>query len=82
MEASADRRLVVRRVTSVHANYSVHGEGDPGIFSFQLILDDGAVEHLLLPPVDDADVLNELFAASDEIIFDEERRNLIFRSLK
>lgn len=81
MEASADRRIVVRQVTDVHANYSVHDEGQEGIFSYQLILDDGAVEHVFLPPVSDADVLNDLFAASDEVIFDEDRRNIVFRSV-
>ena len=81
MEGSADPRIVVRRVTSVHANYSVHGEGEPGIFSFQLILDDGAMEHVFLPPAEDADVLNDLFAAADEVVFDGDRRNLIFRSV-
>ena len=81
MEASADRRISVRKVTEVHANYSVHGDGEDGIVSYQLILDDGAVEHVFLPPIQDADVLNDLFQASDDIIFDEGRRNIIFRSI-
>jgi hypothetical protein len=72
----------VREVTSVHANYSVHDEGQPGVFSYQLILDDGAVEHVFLPPVQDADVLNDLFDTSEEVVFDEDRRNVIFRSVK
>lgn len=82
MQASADPRISVRQVTEVHANYSVHDKGEDGIFSYQLILDDGAVEHVLLPPVQDADVLKDLFEASDDIVFDEDRRNLIFRSIK
>jgi hypothetical protein len=82
MESSADQRIAVRTVTDVHANYSVHGEGEPGIFSYQLILDDGAVEHVFLPPAQDADVINDLLAASDDIVFDESRGNLIFRSVR
>ncbi len=66
----------------MHANYSVHDEGQPGVFSYQLILDDGAVEHVFLPPVQDADVLNDLFDTSEEVVFDEDRRNVIFRSVK
>ena len=81
MEASRDSRIVVRKVTDVHANYSVHGEGEEGIFSFQLILDDGAVEHVFLPPAEDADVLLDLFRTSSDIVFDEGRRNVIFRSI-
>ena len=82
MEGSADTRIVVRTVTDVHANYSAHGEGEPGIFSYQLILDDGAVEHVFLPPAQDADVINDLLAASDDVVFDESRGNLIFRSVR
>ena len=82
MEASADQRISVRQVTDVHANYSVHGEGESGIFSYQLILDDGAVEHVFLPPASDADVINDLLAASDDVVFDEGRRNLLFRSIR
>jgi hypothetical protein len=80
--SSADRRIVVRKVTDVHANYSVHGENEPGLFSYQLILDDGAVEFAFIPPADDADVLHDLFAGSDEVVFDADRKNLIFRGLK
>jgi hypothetical protein len=82
MEASADRRIDVRLVTDVHANWSAHGESEPGLFSYQLILDDGAVEHVVLPSPEAADVLNDLFAASGEVVFDENRRNLIFRSVR
>ncbi len=82
MEASSDRRLYVRHVTDVHANWSVHGENEQGLFSYQLILDDGAVEYVVLPSVAAADVLNDLFEASDDVVFDENRRNLIFRSIK
>jgi hypothetical protein len=82
MEASADRRIVVRKVTEVHANYSVHDEGEPGLFSYQLILDNGAVEFVFIPPADDADVIKDLFDASDEIVFDEDRRNIVFRGIR
>ena len=81
MEGSADRRIAVRQVTDVHANYSAHADGEAGQFSYQLILDDGAVEHVFLPPAEDADVLNDLFEAGDRVVLDEERRNLLFRSI-
>ncbi len=78
MEASADPRILVRKITDVHANYSVHGEGEPGLFSFQLILDDGAEEHLLLPSPDAAKVLLKLLRRSDTAYFDTERRIVTF----
>jgi hypothetical protein len=82
MEASADQRIVVRKVTDVHANWSAHGENEPGLFSYQLILDDGAVEHVILPSPDAADVLHDLFEAAEDVTFDESRQNVIFRSIK
>ncbi len=49
MEASAYRRILVREITEVHGNYSVHADQEPGLFSLQLILDDGAEEHSCCP---------------------------------
>ncbi len=54
---------------------------EPGLFSYQLILDDGAVELVFIPPAEDADVLNDLFEASSEVVFDEGRQNVIFRGI-
>ena len=74
--------IKVRQVTSVHANWSEQGAGEPGKFSIQLILDDGAEEYVIRPVAPDAKVLLKLLQASDSLYFDTERQVLIPSSLK
>ena len=72
---------MVRQVTDIHANWSEQERGEPGKFSFQLILDNGAEEYAIRPEVEDADVLVELFGMTDKIYFDMSRQVLIFGSI-
>ncbi len=81
MPDERSEKIVIRKVTQVHANWSEHESDAPGKFSFQLILDDGAEEQLIRPSAEAADVLHDLFAASDSVLFDSDRRNVIFRSI-
>ena len=74
--------IKVRQVTSVHANWSEQGADEPGKFSFQLILDDGAEEYVIRPVAPDAKVLLKLVQASESLYFDTERQVLIPSSLK
>ena len=80
-EANVERSIVVRQVTNVHANWSEETRGEPGKFSYQLILDNGAEEYAIRPPAEDADVLIELFKLTDKIYFDMERQVLIFGNI-
>ena len=73
--------IKVRKVTNIHSNWSEQGRGEPGKFSFQLILDNGAEEHVIRPAAEDADVLMDLFASGEDIYFDTERDVLIFNNL-
>ena len=82
MAQHADERIQVRQVTDIHANWSEQGDGTPGKFSFQLILDNGAEEYVVRPPAEDSDVLMDLFGASESLYFDESRGVLIFRDVK
>jgi hypothetical protein len=75
-------KIQVRRVTDVHANWSEHGSGEPGKFSFQFILDNGAEEYVVRPTVEDAKVLLKVIQASETVFFDLERKVLIPNSLK
>jgi hypothetical protein len=77
-EQNTEQSIMVRQVTDVHANWSEQERGAPGKFSFQLILDNGAEEYAIRPPVEDADVLVELFKLTDKIYFDMSRQVLIF----
>jgi len=80
-ERNTEAAIKVRQVTDIHANWNEQGRGEPGKFSFQLILDNGAEEYAIRPPAEDADVLMELFGRTDVLYFDMERKVLIFSNL-
>jgi hypothetical protein len=44
-ERNVEQQIQVRQVTDVYANWNEQGRGEPGKFSLQLILDDGAEEY-------------------------------------
>ena len=44
-EERTEQAIKVRQVTQVHANWNEEERGEPGKFSFQLILDNGAEEY-------------------------------------
>ncbi len=69
--------IKVRQVTQAHANWNEEERGEPGKFSFQLILDNGAEEYVLRPTVQDSKVILKLLTKSKNITFDMERRVLI-----
>ncbi len=80
-ERNTEQQITVRQVTNVHANWSEQERGEPGKFSFQLILDNGAEEYAIRPEAEDADVLIELFKLTDKIYFDMSRQVLIFGNI-
>jgi hypothetical protein len=80
-ERSVEQQITVRQVTNVHANWSEQERGEPGKFSFQLILDNGAEEYAIRPPAEDSDVLMDLFKKGDTIYFDMGRQVLIFGNI-
>ncbi len=80
-ERNVEQQITVRQVTNVHANWSEQERGEPGKFSFQLILDNGAEEYAIRPPAEDSDVLLDLFKKSDTIYFDMGRQVLIFGNI-
>ena len=77
-EQQTESAIKVRQVTDVHANWSHQGELEHGKFSYQLILDDGAQETVIMPTADDAKVLRDLFHDADTVYWDTEREVLIF----
>ena len=80
-ERNTESAIKVRQVTDIHANWSEQDRGEPGKFSFQLILDNGAEEYAVRPQAEDADVLMELFGRTDVLYFDMERKVLIFSNI-
>lgn len=78
MAQNADDRILVRKVTDVHANWSEQGEGVDGKFSIQLVLDNGAVEHVARPTAQDTKVFLKLLADSETVYYDLERGVTVF----
>ncbi|HKH11639.1 MAG TPA: hypothetical protein VKA73_10885 [Rubrobacter sp.] len=77
-EQSAERAIKVRQVTDVHSNWSNQGPMEHGKFSYQLILDNGAEEALIMPTADDAKVLRDLIHDAEALYWDTEKEVLIF----
>jgi hypothetical protein len=77
-EQQTESAIKVRQVTDVHANWSSQGHHVDGKFSYQLILDNGAQEALIMPTAGDAKVLRNLIHDADAIYWDTDKEVLIF----
>ncbi len=73
-----DDSIRVRQLS--HYQFSwVAGEADqPGTFTLQLVLDQGAWEEVLTVQRDDADVLQDLLTHHENVHYDVSRRVLMF----
>lgn len=80
-EERTERQIRVRQVTHLQASWTEQERGEPGAFTFQLILDNGVEEYVLRPSSNDADMLLKLFARSEYATFDKERKVLMFGNL-
>jgi len=81
-ETITERDILVREVTHVQASWTEQGPDQSGIFTLQLILDNGAEEYILRPDSDDVDLMLKLFQRSSQAMFDMERKVLMFGNLK
>ena len=77
-EQHTEGTIKVRQVTDVHSNWSNQGPLEQGKFSFQLILDNGAEEALLMPTAEDGKLLRDLIHDADTLYWDMENEVLIF----
>lgn len=80
-EERTEQAIKVRQVTEVHSNWNEEERGEPGKFSFQLILDNGAEEYVIRPTAEDADAFMDLFPKTETIYFDLDRKVLIFGNI-
>ena len=76
-EQNTEQQIQVRQVTDVQASWTEHERGEPGSFTLQLILDDGAEEYVLLPTAEDTKVMLKLFQSTDTVYFDLGNKVLI-----
>jgi hypothetical protein len=77
-EQHTEQSIKVRQITDVHANWSYQESLQNGKFSYQLILDNGAEEALIMPTADDAKVLRDLIHDADTLYWDTEKEVIIF----
>ncbi len=80
-EQRTEQSIIIRQVTAIQASWTERGRGEPGAFTVQLILDNGAEEYVLQPEEDDLDILLELFKRSPHVTFDVQRKVLIFGNI-
>lgn len=80
-ERRTEEQIQVRQVTHVQASWTERERGQPGAFTFQLILDHGAEEYVLRPAPADAEVILQLLARSGGATFDLARKVLVFRDV-
>jgi len=76
-EERTEQAIQVQRATEVHSNWNEEGHGEPGRFSFQLILDDSAEVHVIRPAAEYSKPLVKILERSKSQYFDLERRVLI-----
>jgi hypothetical protein len=80
-ERHTEETIRVRQVTDAQVSWSEHARGEPGAFTIQLILDNGAEEYVLRPTAEDARVQVELLERAKTVYFDLDRKVLIFGNL-
>jgi hypothetical protein len=71
-------KIIVRKVTHWQPTFVQQKAGGAGTYTLQLILDNGAEEHVLELTEGDADNLFDWLIASSDVHFDTERKTLIF----
>jgi hypothetical protein len=76
-DQNVEQQIQVRRVTDVHANWNEEERGEPGKFSLQLILDDGAEEYAIRPPPEDTKVILKMLSSAETVSFDLANKVLI-----
>jgi hypothetical protein len=73
-----DNSLKVRQLTHYQFSWVAGEPGQPGTYTLQLVLDQGAWEEVLTVDPDDADNLQDLLVATKDVHYDIERRVLMF----
>ncbi len=81
-EQNTESAIKVRQVTDVHANWSSQGPLKDGKFSYQIILDNGAEEALIMPTAQDAKALRDFFDDAESVFYDTEKEVLIFGKIQ
>jgi hypothetical protein len=73
-----DDSIRVRQLSHYQFSWVAQEPGEEGVWTLQLVLDQGAWEEVLTLDADDADVLHELLRHSNVAHYDVGRRTLLF----
>ena len=73
-----DDSIRVRQLSHYQFSWVAQEPGGPGVFTLQLVLDQGAWEEVLTLSADDADALQDLLRDSKDVHYDIGRRVLMF----
>ena len=73
-----DDSIIVRHLSHYQFSWVAQEPGQSGVFTLQLVLDQGAWEEVLTVDAEDAVVLQGLLRHNDNVMFDVGRRVLMF----
>jgi hypothetical protein len=73
-----DDSIKVRQLTHYQFSWVAGEPGEPGTYTLQLVLDEGAWEEVLTLDADDADNLQDLLEETSDVHYDIARRVLMF----
>ncbi len=73
-----DDSIKVRQLSQYQFTWVAGEAGQPGTWTLQLVLDEGAWEEVLTLDADDADNLQDVLQESKVVFYDIERRTMIF----
>ena len=73
-----DDSIKVRHVSHYQFSWVAGEPGENGAYTLQLVLDQGAWEEVLTITAEDADSLQDLLHASNDVFYDIERRVMMF----
>ncbi len=73
-----DDSLQVRQLSHYQFSWTAGESGQPGMWTLQLVLDEGAWEEVLTLTPDDADNLQDVLQNTSKVFYDVRRRVLMF----
>ena len=73
-----DDSLRVRQLTHYQFSWTAAAGGESGIWTLQLVLDEGAWEEVLTVSAEDADNLQDILTNTKNVFYDIDRRILMF----
>ena len=73
-----DDSIKVRHLSHYQFSWTAQEPGEAGVFTLQLVLDQGAWEEVLTVSAEDGEVLRGLLARGSDVAYDVRRRVLMF----